>query len=73
MLQDKLQKFIDRFEEINELLIHPDTLSDIKRMTELSREQSGIKKVVYAESYRDMSGVEHLIENGIEVKHFEEK
>jgi len=48
MLQDKLQKFIDRFDEINELLILPDTLSNIKRMTELSREQSGIKKVVEA-------------------------
>ncbi len=48
MLQNKLQKFIDRFNEINDLLILPDTLSDIKKMTELSREQSGIKKVVEA-------------------------
>jgi peptide chain release factor 1 len=48
MQQDKLQKFIDRFNEINDLLILPDTLSDIKKMTELSREQSGIKKVVEA-------------------------
>ena len=48
MLQDKLQKFIDRFNEINDLLVHPDTLSDIKKMTELSREQSSIKKIVDA-------------------------
>ncbi len=48
MLQEKLQKFIDRFNEINDLLIDPDILSNIKRITELSREQSGIKKVVEA-------------------------
>jgi peptide chain release factor 1 len=48
MLQNKLQLFIDRFNEINELLISPELLSDIKRMTELSREQSGISKIVDA-------------------------
>jgi len=48
MLQEKLQKFINRFNEINDLLILPDTLSDIKKMTALAREQSGIKKVVEA-------------------------
>ncbi len=48
MLQNKLQKFIARFDEINDLLIHSDTLSNIKKMTELSREQSSIKKVVGA-------------------------
>ncbi len=62
MLQEKLQKFIDRFEEINELLIQPDTLSNIKRMTELSREQSGIKKVVAAaREYNDI--IEGIVEN----------
>lgn len=30
--------------------------------------QSGIKRVVYNESYRDMSGVEHLIANGVQVE-----
>ena len=48
MLQDKLQTFINRFDEINELLIDPDTLNDVKKMTELSREQSSIKKIVDA-------------------------
>ena len=46
MLQNKLQLFIDRYEEINELLVSQEILSDIKRMTELSKEQSGIKKIV---------------------------
>jgi len=48
MLQNKLQLFIDRYNEINDLLVSPDILNDIKRMTELSREQSGISKIVDA-------------------------
>jgi len=48
MLQEKLQKFINRFDEINALLINPDTLNDIKKMTDLSKEQSSIKKIVEA-------------------------
>jgi len=48
MLQDKLQPFIDRYEEINSLLISPDITSDIKQMTALSKEQSGIEPVVNA-------------------------
>ena len=48
MLQNKLQLFIDKYDEINDLLVSPDILSDIKRMTELSREQSSISKIVDA-------------------------
>jgi len=48
MLQNKLQLFIDRYEEINELLVSQEILTDIKRMTELAKEQSSIKKVVEA-------------------------
>ncbi len=48
MLQDKLQPFIDRHEEINQLLISPDITSDIKLMTDLSKEQSNIEPVVDA-------------------------
>ena len=48
MLQDKLQLFIDKYDEINDLLVSPDILSDIKKMTELSREQSSISKIVDA-------------------------
>jgi len=46
MLQDKLQPFINRSEEINELLISPEITSDIKRMTTLSKEQSSIAPIV---------------------------
>ncbi|NQY53140.1 MAG: peptide chain release factor 1 [Campylobacteraceae bacterium] len=46
MLQQKLQTFIDRYEEINNLLISGDVISDIKRMTELSKEQARITPIV---------------------------
>jgi peptide chain release factor 1 len=48
MLQDKLQVFINRYNEINESLVSPDILSDIKRMTELSKEQSNMEPIVNA-------------------------
>lgn len=48
MLKDKLQPFIDRSEEINNLLMSPEITSDIKQMTELSKEQSSIEPIVTA-------------------------
>lgn len=48
MLQEKLQKFINRHEEINNLLTSQEVLNDVKRMTELSKEQSSISKIVDA-------------------------
>lgn len=46
MLLDKLQPFIDRYDEITELLSAEDIASDIKRMRELSKEQSSLSEVV---------------------------
>lgn len=46
MLKDKLQPFINRFEEINQLLMSSEITSDIKRMTDLSKEQSSIQLIV---------------------------
>ena len=46
MLKEKLQPFIDRYEEINTLLSSPEISSDIKKMTELSKEQSSISQLV---------------------------
>ena len=43
MLKDKLQPFIERYNEISELLCLPDVSSDIKKMTELSKEQSNLQ------------------------------
>ncbi len=46
MFKEKLQPFIDRYEELNILLSSPDIASDIKRMTDLGREQSKLGKLV---------------------------
>ena len=46
MFIEKLQPFIDRHNEISELLSSPDIASDINRMTELSKEQSGLNELV---------------------------
>ena len=45
MLKDKLQPFLTRYDEITKLLSDPDIATDIKRMTDLSREQSNIEPV----------------------------
>ena len=46
MLREKLQPFIDRYNEISSLLSSPDIANDIKKMTELSREQSNLEPIV---------------------------
>jgi len=62
MLQDKLQLFIDRNEEINNLLVTPEVLNDVKKMTELSKEQSNLTKIVEAaKEYNDL--IEGIADN----------
>jgi len=46
MFKEKLQPFIDRYNEINRLLSSPDIASDIKKMTDLGREQSKLSALV---------------------------
>lgn len=46
MLADKLNPFINRYNELGNLLSSPDITSDIKRMTDLSREQSSLSTIV---------------------------
>ena len=46
MFKEKLQPFIDRYNELNTLLSSPDIASDIKKMTDLGREQSKLGKLV---------------------------
>jgi peptide chain release factor 1 len=45
MLSDKLTPFINRYNELTALLSSPDIGSDIKRMTDLSKEQSSISAI----------------------------
>jgi peptide chain release factor 1 len=46
MLADKLNPFINRYNELSRLLSSPDITSDIKRMTALSKEQSSLADIV---------------------------
>jgi peptide chain release factor 1 len=46
MFKSKLQPFIDRYNEISTQLSAPDIASDIKRMTDLGREQSSLSQLV---------------------------
>jgi len=46
MLKEKLQPFIKRYEEINKELSSPDIASDVKKMTELSKEQANLEPIV---------------------------
>lgn len=46
MLSDKLTPFINRYNELGEMLSSPDITSDIKRMTALSKERSSLEDIV---------------------------
>ncbi len=46
MLADKLEPFIKRYNELSVLLSSPDISTDIKKMTELSKEQSALSNIV---------------------------
>ncbi len=47
MLKNKLQPFIDRYNEITAQLSTPEIASDIKKMRDLSKEQSNIEPIVH--------------------------
>ena len=68
MLQNKLQTFIDRNEEINVKLISEEVISDIKLMTKLSKEQASIAPVVnkakeYIQLIEDIADNKLLLED----------
>jgi len=68
MLKEKLQPFIDRYDEITSLLSSPEIATDIKRMTELSKEQSGIEKIVnkakeYIDICQDIADNKEMLED----------
>ena len=52
MLKEKLYPFLDRYDEITRLLSSVEISNDIKKMTELSKEQSALEPIkVKAEEY----------------------
>ena len=65
MFKEKLQPFINRYDEITTLLSAPDIASDIKRMTDLGREQSGLSVLV--EKAREYTETADAIEENREL------
>lgn len=64
MLKDKLKPFLDRYNEISRLLSEPDISNDIKKMTSLSKEQSGLESIKEkAEQY--ISTINSIEENKV--------
>jgi peptide chain release factor 1 len=43
---DRLRNIKDRFEEVGQLMVQPDAMSDMKKFTQLSKEYSDLEKVV---------------------------
>jgi peptide chain release factor 1 len=67
-MQKKLQPFIDRYNEINDLLMSPDITNDIKKMTSLSKEQSNLAGIVakakeYIKTVNDIEENKFLLED----------
>lgn len=52
---ERLQSLEDRYMKLNELLSDPDIISDINKLRDYSKEQSGLEDVVQA--YREYKGV----------------
>ncbi len=65
MLADKLTPFINRYNELSELLSSPDIASDIKKMTELSKEQANLAPLV--EKAKEYKSVLEQIEEAKEM------
>ncbi|MFN5169288.1 MAG: peptide chain release factor 1 [Cyclobacteriaceae bacterium] len=58
---EKLEEIKHRFEEVGQLIVQPDTVSDIKRFSQLSKEYKDLEKVVrkYEEYRKSLDGVQH--------------
>ena len=68
MLKEKLQPFLDRYNEISELLSAPEIVSDIKKMTDLSREQKALEPIKekaeeYFQVYQDIEDNKEMLED----------
>ena len=68
MLQSKLQPFLNRYDEITELLSSVEVSTDIKKMTDLSKEQSKIEPIVkkakeYIETIEAISDNKELLDD----------
>ena len=60
MLADKLENFIKRYDEISNLLVSQDIISNVDEMTKLAKEQSSIEEIYKAskEYFSTIQGIE---------------
>ncbi len=58
-MKDRLEKIVERYEDITKQLSDPTIVSDIKRLTQLSKEQSNLEKTVT--TYKDYLDTESTI------------
>ena len=65
-MKDRLNLMEERYEEINSLLTQPEIVCDIKKLTELSKEQRSLEKVVVL--YREQKKLEESIPDLKEMK-----
>ena len=58
---DKLIEIKDRFEEVGQLLVQPDTVSDRKKFSQLSKEYKDLEKIVikYNQYKAVLDGLQH--------------
>lgn len=52
---DRLDSIVERYNQINQELMNPDIVKDIKKMTELSKEQSSLEEIV--DTYKNYKNV----------------
>lgn len=62
---DKLAKIVDRFDEITDLLGHPEVLTDSKKLQSLSKEQAKMQPLV--EKYHEYRAAEEELEGNTQI------
>jgi peptide chain release factor 1 len=61
----KLQEIENRFQEINELMLKDEIVSDVKKYTKLSKEQASLKAAY--DAYQDLKKYQQIIADGEEM------
>jgi len=62
---DRLQSLEDRYNELNKLLSDPDVISDVNKLREYSKEQSGLEEAV--QTYREYKKVDSELKDAKEM------
>ena len=70
-MKERLKIMDERYEEINKLLSDPEVVCDIKKLTELSKEQRNLEKTVLL--YREQLKLENSLEDLKEMKNSDDE